>query len=72
MSFELPEHGSPQDRGSADRYYMRPFSPHYWPEGTGAGTRITEDQMTVEEIALYKKGFDEETDRKDWGDFSDF
>jgi len=66
MSYELPEHGSPEDRGSADRYYRRSFNPHWYPYGTGNGEKITEDNMTVEEIALYKKGFDEEMDRKDW------
>ena len=38
-SNKLPVHGSPQDRGSADRYYHRPFDPHWWPQGTGKGTR---------------------------------
>ena len=27
-------HGSPKDRGSADRYYGRPFEPHWYPQGT--------------------------------------
>ena len=27
---ELPRHGSPQDRGSADAYYQRPYEPHYY------------------------------------------
>ena len=67
MSYELPIHGSPEDRGSADRYYHRSFNPHWYPDGTGNGEKITEDKMTVEEIALYKKGWDEEHDRKDWG-----
>ena len=66
MSYELPIHGSPEDRGSADRYYHRGFNPHWYPEGTGNGEKITEDKMTVEEIALYKKGWDEEQDRKIW------
>lgn len=33
---DLPKHGSPQDRGSADAYYSRRFDPHWWPEGTGS------------------------------------
>jgi len=30
-SEKLPKHGSPQDRGSADRYYGRPYDPHFYP-----------------------------------------
>ena len=26
---DLPRHGGPQDRGSADAYYGRPYDPHY-------------------------------------------
>ena len=43
MSYELPEHGSPEDRGSADRYYRRSFNPHWYPYGTGNGEKITEE-----------------------------
>ena len=60
------EHGSPLDRGSADRYYGRPFDPHYWPMGTYIGIRIDEDQMTPMEIAEYDFGYANETDRKEW------
>ena len=62
-----PRHGGPLDRGSADRYYGRPFDPHYWPEGTYKGTRIEEDDMTVDQIEEYMYGYNNETDRKDWG-----
>ena len=55
------------DRGSADRYYGRPYNPHWYPEGTGKGSRIELRDMTVEEIVDYTKGFNEEEDRKDWG-----
>ena len=61
------KHGSPLDRGSADRYYGRPFDPHYWPMGTRKGIRIEENQMTEMQIAEYTFGYDNETDRKDWG-----
>ena len=64
---ELPVHGSPQDRGSADRYYGRLYNPHYWPAGTGKVIRIDCEQMTEEQIAEYKYGWDNEDDRKDWG-----
>lgn len=64
--WELPVHGSPEDRGSADRYYHRGYSPHWYPNGTGNGKRVKEEDMTPEQIALYKKGWDEEQERKIW------
>lgn len=63
----LPKHGSPQDRGSADRYYGRRFDPHWWPEGTGKGERVEMEDMTAAQIAEYEYGYDNEEDRKDWG-----
>lgn len=63
----IPLHGSPQDRGSADRYYNRSFDPHYWPRGTYKGERVEQDNMTVGEIEAYRYGWDNEEDRKDWG-----
>lgn len=66
-SNKLPVHGSPQDRGSADRYYHRPFEPHWWPQGTGKGTRIEMVDMDSEQIVEYTYGFNHEEDRKDWG-----
>ena len=42
----LTGHGSPSDRGSADAYYGRPYDPHYWPEGTYKGTRVSAKDMT--------------------------
>ena len=67
MNVTLPKHGSPADRGSADAYYDRPFNPHYWPEGTGKGLPVMADDMTTEQIAEYRDGFNNEDDRKDWG-----
>lgn len=61
------KHGSPMDRGSADRYYGRPYDPHYWPEGTYFGTRIELADMTVDQITDYTYGYNNEEDRKDWG-----
>lgn len=66
-SDKLPDHGSPQDRGSADRYYMRPYDPHWWPEGTGHGERVEMAQMDSDQIVEYTYGFNNEEDRKDWG-----
>lgn len=62
-----PKHGSPQDRGSADAYYGRPYDPHWWPEGTGFGPRIEREDMTPEQLEEYEYGFMNEDDRKDWG-----
>ena len=62
-----PRHGSPEDRGSADRYYGRSPIPHWFPQGTNKGEQITEDRMSASEIAAYHCGYWKETDRKDWG-----
>lgn len=59
-------HGGPYDRGGADAYYRRKFNPHYYPDGTYKGKRVTKDEMTEDQIAAYAAGYDEEEDRKDW------
>lgn len=58
-------HGGPFDRGSADSYYRRPFTPHYYLGGTGSSERIeiTED---MEEYKAYAAGF---YDNEDNGDY---
>lgn len=61
-----PDHGSPQDRGSADRYYGRQHSPHYYLGITYKSERVERANMTVGEIAAYDYGYDNEDDRKDW------
>ena len=66
-SKRLPLHGSPQDRGSADRYYQRPFDPHWWPDGTGKGIRVDKEEMSESQIEEYQFGWDNEEDRKDYG-----
>ena len=69
-----PKHGSPEDRGSADRYYGRRYNPHWnCPVHDKRGTllrweTITSEGMSASEIAAYNVGFYKETDRKDWGD----
>ena len=60
------EHGSPLDRGSADRYYGRPYDAHYWPMGTYNGIRIDGEQMDPLQVAEYTFGYENETDRKNW------
>lgn len=63
----FPKHGSPHDRGSADAYYGRRFDPHWYPNGSYNGERIEKSEMTPEEIAEYTYGYENQTDRKDWG-----
>lgn len=63
-------HGGPFDRGSADSYYWRARSPHYYPNGTGNAPRIEFKDMTEEEREAYEAGYDwneEMGDKKDWG-----
>lgn len=56
-----PKHGSPEDRGSSDRYYGRPYNPH-WHWYSDHGCQVVESEhMTVEEIGAYNKGWHEET-----------
>lgn len=62
-----PRHGSAADRGSADRYYGRPYDPHYFKGATYSSERVEAKDMTPEEIQAYKTAFDNEWDRKDWG-----
>jgi hypothetical protein len=61
-------HGSPWDRGSADSYYYRPKEPHYWPEGTGNGVKVTD--LTPEEVEAYHAGYEDNEkygEKKNWG-----
>ena len=68
MAFEEinKKHGGPFDRGGADFYYHRDFDPHYWPEGTGNGTRVEQKDMTLAEQAEYLLGWTEQTEQKIW------
>lgn len=58
-------HGSPYDRGSADKYYGRRVDPHKYPEGTYHGEKVT--LTDPKEIEAYMAGFEECLDSKDWG-----
>ena len=64
IQFDRNRHGSLYDRGSADSYYRRKKDPHWWPEGTGHGKKVTE--LTEEELKEYNLGYDENTDFKEW------
>lgn len=54
--FDRKRHGGLWDRGTADSYYGRPAEPHWWPQGTGHGTSVT--QLNKSEIAEYMAGYD--------------
>jgi hypothetical protein len=60
-------HGSLYDRGSADSWYRRGRNPHWYPEGTYNGDKVTD--LTEAEIAEYNAGYDENEangDHKEW------
>ena len=60
-------HGGPFDRGSADAYYHRPYDPHYYKGDTYGSDRVELKDMTAAEITAYTAGYNQTTDRKDWG-----
>ena len=62
-------HGGPYDRGSADSYYRRGFSPHYYLGGTYVSDCIGEADMTKAEIDAYRAGYD---NNESLGDFKDW
>jgi len=64
----LSDHGSPADRGSADAYYGREYSPHHYPFRSGhiMGARVSVRGMTSTEINEYSDAYENETDRKVW------
>lgn len=62
-------HGGPFDRGGADYWYNRGYDPHYYVGGTYASERVKQDDMTPEELAAYRAGYEEaeqQGDQKDW------
>ena len=50
-------HGGAYDRGAADAYYGRPYTPHYFTGATYSSTKIEEVDMSAEEVAAYKQGY---------------
>ena len=62
-----PRHGSPEARGSADRYSGRAYAPHYYEGDSYASERVNFTRLSANDCRLYKKGWDEQIDRKDWG-----
>ena len=61
--FDRRRHGSLYDRGSADSYYGRPRSPHWYPHGSYEGECI--EELTKEERAEYLEGYEH---NEQWGD----
>ena len=62
-------HGGPYDRGGADFWYNRGYEPHYYEGGTYTSPRVEKDDMTGEELAAYRAGYEEAAqagDQKDW------
>ena len=62
-------HGGPYDRGAADAYYRRPRAPHYFYGDSYETPKVSEADMTVDELVAYHQGYDETMDdgvHKEW------
>ena len=62
-------HGGPFDRGTADSYYHRGYTPHYYTGDTSISPRVELAEMTAEEITAYSAGYawnENFGDKKDW------
>ena len=57
MEFDT-RHGGPYDRGGADFYYGRGFDPHYFTGGTYTSDRVKREDMTNEDLAAYRAGYE--------------
>jgi hypothetical protein len=69
MSTYDDRHGGPWDRGSADSYYGRGRTPHYYLGDTGQSLRIEEKDMSAEQVEAYQAGYDYNEDfggKKEW------
>ena len=63
-------HGGPFDRGGADFWYRRGYEPHYYKGADFPSERVEKDQMTGEELAAYRAGYElaeADGEQKDWG-----
>ena len=60
-------HGSPYDRGGADRYYGRPHNPHRIDYINKRGYTIKTEDLSPQEISEYNVGWNFELGRKDHG-----
>jgi hypothetical protein len=62
---------SPFDRGYADFYYYRGYSPHYYAEINYKSKRIEFNDMTVKQIEDYRAGWEDARingEQKEWSD----
>lgn len=50
-------HGGAFDRGDADRWYGREYTPHYYVGASYVSVRIGVDNMSVEEKEAYDEGY---------------
>ena len=50
-------HGGPWDRGSADSYYRREESPHFYVGATHRSSKVVESAMTLDQINEYRAGY---------------
>jgi len=66
---ERRKHGSPYDRGGADSYYGRPYSPHHWPLGTYKGYVVPYADMSTAQVKEYYTGYN---DNEELGHFKDW
>jgi len=65
--FDRKLHGGLFDRGSADSYYGRPRDPHWYPEGTGHGEKITKlNRVEIEEYMMGYEWNEHYGDKKSW------
>jgi hypothetical protein len=65
--FDRKRHGSLFDRGGADSYYGRGHDPHWYPEGSYHGVKVTD--LNEYEIAEYLAGYEHNErfgDKKSW------
>ena len=60
-------HGSPYDRGGADRYHGRPHNPHRIDYINKRGYTIKTEDLSPQEISEYNAGWNFELGRKDHG-----
>ena len=51
-------HGGPFDRGSADSYYGRSATPHYYVGKSYMSDVVMKEEMTLKEIYEYLAGYD--------------
>jgi len=65
--FDRKRPGSLHDRGSADSYYRRSAAPHWYPEGTHKGKRVTD--LDDYEVAEYNAGY---SDNEEAGEFKEW